>query len=101
MCQQKICPKCKRPFPPQFYVTGSVRPRMVNIIANRPDGVTRHELMSLLYADDPNGGPEWDNVISVLINKANKQLAPQGYRISPAWKGHGARYRLEKIDESA
>jgi hypothetical protein len=30
----------------------------------------------------------------VLVKNANAELAAQGYRIEPAWRGRGARYRL-------
>lgn len=63
----ECCPSCGRPFAPELAVTGPVRRRLVEIIANRPDGITRSELMDLLYADDPDGGPEWVNGIWVLI----------------------------------
>jgi hypothetical protein len=39
-------------------VTGRERRRLVEILARRPDGMTRRELADWLYADDPNGGPE-------------------------------------------
>ena len=35
--------------------------------------------------------------VSVLIKHANAELAAQGFRISPAWLGRGARYRLLKV----
>jgi hypothetical protein len=74
-----------------------VRQRIVDLIANRPDGITRGELLDLVYADDPGGGPDNPNTISVLIALANKQLADQGWHIEPAWLGRGARYRLVRI----
>jgi hypothetical protein len=75
-----------------------VRQRIVDAIANRPAGITRAELLDVVYADDVDGGPDNANTISVLIKRANAELAPQGYRIEPAWRGRGARYRLIKID---
>jgi hypothetical protein len=93
----KCCPTCGRPYAPDLTVTGPVRGRLVDIVANRPDGLTRDELFNLLYAEDANGGPD-PNVISVLIYKANCQLRSQGYRITVTWMGRGARYKLVKID---
>jgi hypothetical protein len=89
-----FCPACRRPFPPLLVVHGPVRQRVVDLIANRPDGITRAELLDLVYADDPNGGPDTPNTISVLVKNANAELAALGYRIEPAWRGRGARYRL-------
>lgn len=71
----KICPHCRRPFPPALVVHGPVRQRVVDLVAGRPDGITRQELIALVYAADPNGGPENENVISVTIKNANRDLA--------------------------
>jgi hypothetical protein len=92
-----ICPTCSRPFPPRLIVRGPVRQRIVDLIANRPAGITRREIIDLVYADDIDGGPENPNTISVLIKHANKELATQGFHIEPAWRGRGARYRLVRI----
>jgi hypothetical protein len=78
-------------------VHGPVRQRIVDLIANRPDGITRSELIDIVYADDPNGGPDNPNTICVLVHHANAELAPQGFRILPAWRGRGARYRLVRV----
>jgi hypothetical protein len=96
----QICPACRRPFAPHLAVHGPVRQRIVDAIANRPDGITRGELLSLVYADDIDGGPDNPNTISVLIKHANAELAAQGYRIEPAWRGRGARYRMIRIAQS-
>jgi hypothetical protein len=95
----RICPACRRPFPPKLIVHGPVRQRIVDIIANRPDGITRSEIIDLVYADDSSGGPDNSNTISVLIKRANAELAVQGFRIEPAWLGRGARYRLIQLQQ--
>jgi hypothetical protein len=74
-----------------------VRQRIVDLIANRPDGITRGEIIATVYADDIGGGPNNPNTISVLIHHANTELAAQGFRILPAWRGRGARYRLVRV----
>jgi hypothetical protein len=94
--QLKICPQCRRPFPPALSVHGPVRQAIVNLIASRPDGITRHELMDSVYASDPNGGPENPNTISVLVKRANEDLASQGYRITSDG-GPGSRYHLRRL----
>jgi hypothetical protein len=79
-------------------VSGRIRQRIVDLVAARGRfGITRSEVLSLAYAADPDGGPSSPNTVSVLIGLANKELAPQGFRIAPAWPGHGGRYRLEKV----
>ena len=93
-----ICPTCQRPFPPRLVVRGPVRQRIVNVIMNRPDGITRAELLDVVYSDAVDGGPENPNTIAVLIKHANAELVAQGYRIQPTWRGRGARYCMIKID---
>jgi hypothetical protein len=73
-----------------------VRRRLVEIIANHPNGITRGELMNLLYADDADGGPDCAGTVSVLVLMANRQLRPQGWHIVSN-RGPGARYRLDRI----
>jgi hypothetical protein len=92
-----LCPTCQRPFPPQLVVHGPVRQRIVDLIAGRPDGITRAEIIATVYADDIDGGPDNPNTVSVLIHHANAELAAQGFRIAPAWRGRGARYCLMRI----
>jgi hypothetical protein len=92
----QCCPACGRPFPPELTVTGPVRRRLVEIIANHPNGIARGELMDLLYADDADGGPECTNVISVMVHFANRQLWSQGWRIRSSG-GPGAKYYLEPM----
>lgn len=98
--QEECCPHCRRPLglPELAAVTGSIRRRLVEIVARRsPAGITRAELVDQLYQADPNGGPEWaDASVAVIIFKANKQLRAQGCRIVSSG-GPGARYRLEKF----
>ncbi|MGB6286780.1 MAG: hypothetical protein WBG18_20580 [Xanthobacteraceae bacterium] len=93
----RLCPTCRRPFPPSLIVHGPVRQRIVDLVANRPDGITRSEIISIVYSDDPNGGPDNPNTISVLIKHANDELAAQGWHIEPAWRGRGARYCLVRV----
>ena len=68
----------------------------MEIIAHH-DGITRGDIMDLLYADDPNGGALNMNVVSVLCSQVNKQLIPQGYKITSSL-GHGALFRLVKLN---
>jgi hypothetical protein len=77
-------------------VHGPVRQRIVDVIADRPDGITRAELLNVVYGDDIDGGPDNPNTISVLIKHANAELAAQAYRIESTWRGPGARYRLAR-----
>jgi hypothetical protein len=75
-----------------------VRQRIVNLIAARPDGITRGEIIATVYADDVDGGPDNANTISVLIKYANEELAAQGYHISPGAGPHIASLRCTNCD---
>lgn len=92
-----VCPCCKRPFPPSIAVQGRIRQRLVDLVAGRPDGITSSELMDLLYADDPNGGPENPVVVRSHVYQANKGLAQHGYTIKAHHPGSGARYKLVEL----
>jgi hypothetical protein len=71
---------------------------MVNILADRPDGLTINNLVDLVYVDDPDGGPVTaQRSLNVMAHKANKQLRAQGYQIKSMWMGRGAIYRLVRI----
>ncbi len=43
--------------------------------------IERQEMMSVVYADDPNGGPESDNTISVQVAYLKKQIKPFGLSV--------------------
>jgi hypothetical protein len=81
-------------------VHGPIRQRIVDLVANRPDGITRSEILETVYADDIDGGPDSPNTVCVLIKRANEELATQGFRIEPTWLGRGARYRLVRVVKS-
>jgi hypothetical protein len=91
------CPTCGQELPPKLKVTGTVRQRMVDIIAKRPQGISSQDLIALVYAEDPDGGPESMSIISALVYLANVQLRKQGYRIVSTL-GRGAKYSLVRTN---
>jgi hypothetical protein len=91
-----VCPFCGQPLLPELRVTGRERRRLVDILARRPDGMTRRELADWLYADDPSGGPENTFAVCQLVHQARLQLTAQGYTIISD-RGPGAHYRLAKL----
>lgn len=93
----KCCPTCGQQLPPKLVVHGTVRQRIVDILAARPHGYTSTELMGLVYADDPDGGPDDSVALRVSIYNANKELAKHGYRIKATNPGRGARYQLVSL----
>ena len=96
----KCCPACGRPFSPELTVHGPVRRRIVDILGNHPEGLTRGQLFDLTYAEDPNGGPDNNLGIRVIVSFINKELVPQGWKIQSDL-GRGALYKLVKIDARA
>lgn len=94
---ERLCPHCGRPYPPKLVVTGTVRRRIVDIIASAPDGIHRDQIIWRVYGHDPNGGPLSLNIVAVIVHHANKQLRSQGYKIE-APRGRGALYRLVRIN---
>ena len=74
--------------------------RIAEIVASRP-GIRMIEVADLVYADDPDGGPEWAEAsLAVQTCRANARLAPFGFAIRA---GRGCRngYRVTKIGEGA
>lgn len=78
-----------------FSVTGKLRHRMVEIIADNP-GLSGLQIIERLYRGDPNGGPNSLKVVAVAVIAANKQLAAEGYRIVGS-RGRGGGYKLTRI----
>jgi len=91
----KICPCCKRPISLQIKVGGQKRQRLFDYIFAHSGGATSNQLMNLIYADDPDGGPENPNVISVMVSQINKKLKPLGYAIRGSG-GPGSTYAVRR-----
>lgn len=49
--------------------------------------ISHQQMMEHVYADDPNGGPESTNIISVQVNHLKKKLAPFGLTVT-GFKGY-------------
>jgi hypothetical protein len=93
-----VCPCCKRPLSPEIKLRGPRMQRYFNVIAAHPEGLTVWQLLDLAYADDPNGGPEKHNVISVTCHNINRLIRPQGWEIVSSGRGGpGSVYRLRQL----
>jgi hypothetical protein len=69
-----------------------VKRRIFEAIDRRP-GITADELMSVVYADDPNGGPDSRKCIHVHVAQLNRRLAREGMTI----RGHVTDgYRIQR-----
>ena len=93
----KICPCCKQPLPALRFptVTGKVRQRMCEIIAENP-GLKGLQIIERLYRGDPGGGPDSLKIISVYVHMANKQLAKMRLKIKGS-SGLGGGYRMVRM----
>lgn len=91
----KCCPTCGRAFPPKIDVGGKKRQMIFDYIARHPEGVTVHQIMDYVYAEDPNGGPKSTNIVSVQAKHINHYLEKSGepYRIRGRG-GPGSVYKL-------
>lgn len=91
----KCCPACGRAFPPKVDVGGKKRQLIFDYVGRHPEGVTVGQVMDYVYGDDPNGGPESTNIITVQAMHINRYLEKhnQPYRIRGRG-GPGSVYRL-------
>lgn len=61
-----------------------------------PAGVTNEHMQTVLYHDDPNGGPEWSSkIVSILMWRVRKKVEAMGWTI-PDGRKHGD-YRLVRL----
>jgi hypothetical protein len=63
-------------------------------VRRRP-GVSADTLREIVWADDPNGGPEDRKVLHVHIHQLNRLLAPCGIVVRAPF-GVGAGYRIRR-----
>ncbi len=97
--KQKICECCGHPLPDRHARLGLTRGqlRIFQIVEKAGTaGITRHDLMDKVYANDINGGPDSQNVLNVQKTKMNLRLLKHGLRIASTG-GHYTLWRLEKI----
>jgi DNA-binding response OmpR family regulator len=91
-----FCPLCHQIIPPRnLFRDQPVKQRIYEFIAAHREGVTRRQIMDHVWADDPNGGPEFANVVSVHIKNMRPILEREGLTVTCA-RGPGATYRIEK-----
>ena len=87
------CPRCGAPIVPPGITLPPIKRRIFEAVRRHP-GIGAEELRSLVWASDPNGGPEDRKVLHVHVHQLNRRLAAHGLRV---WAGQGAGrgYRLE------
>ena len=89
------CPSCGRVIASALddLALPRLKKRLLDIVSSRP-GIDAETLRELLWADDPNGGPEDRKVLHVHISQLNNLLRPRGFQV----RGHVSYgYRVEGI----
>ncbi len=97
------CPTCGGALAdlPLPFLKAAVSPmmgRILDVVVRRP-GIDGVDLAAAVYADDPDGGPDWArNSVGVTIWRNNKRLAPLGW-CCKGHKGRGGGYSLVRLPE--
>jgi hypothetical protein len=95
----QVCPFCGFPIAANRIAAGFVgkQRRLYEIVAAAgAAGINSAAIMSQLYADDPSGGPESQNIVCVMVSHINRRLAQHGLAIR-GHSGHGSFYRLTAL----
>jgi hypothetical protein len=84
-----ICPTCQQVIPPEGLRLPPIKRRIYDAVQRHPD-INAEELRCLVWADDPNGGPEDRKVLHVHVSQLNHLLAPHGVMV----RSQGGGYRI-------
>jgi hypothetical protein len=87
----RTCPHCGQVIVPTGLRLPPLKRCIFNLVRRRP-GITAEELRSLVWASDPNCGPENHKAVHVHVFQLNQLLAPAGITIRGS-KSFG--YRIE------
>jgi hypothetical protein len=90
-----ICPCCGQPIVPEGLSLPPIKQKILETVQRCP-GISAGELRGVVWAADPNGGPEDRKVLHVHVYQLNQRLAPFGLMVR-APKGAGAGYRVRPL----
>jgi hypothetical protein len=90
-----ICSTCRQPILPDGLRLSPIQSRIVSAVQRHRE-ISAETLRAIVWADDPNGGPEDPKVLHVHIWHLNQRLAPYGIAVR-ANMGAGALYRLQPL----
>lgn len=104
---ERICKCCGQALPPvegfDFAMPKGMADLVNNVRRAGEWGIATDRLFDLLYADDPNGGPDTGiKVLHVRVSQANRILREHGWAIRGEHTGvrHAyGRYVLVRLDE--
>jgi hypothetical protein len=95
----KTCECCGHPVPPYNTLKGltPAQQRILEVVEKAGQaGISRRDIMDVVYRDDPAGGPASPNVLNVQKTKMQAVLQSYGLKIASEG-GHYSLWRLEKI----
>jgi hypothetical protein len=91
----KACPQCGQVLVPDGLRLPPIKQRILEAVQRRP-GISAEVLRAVVWAHDPNGGPESFGAIHVHIHQLNKLLARHGLVVRAPF-GAGAGYRIHQV----
>jgi len=91
MSQPEICPTCHQVIAPEGLHLPPIKRIIFETVQRRPD-ISAEELRGVVWADDPNGGPEDRKVLHVHVCQLNHLLAPLGIMV----RSQGGGYRISE-----
>jgi hypothetical protein len=89
MLTKTDCSYCGQPIPPAGLHLPRIKAIILEAVRRHPD-ISAEELRGLVWADDPNGGPEDRKVLHVHVSQLNQLLAPHGIMV----RSQGGGYRV-------
>jgi hypothetical protein len=76
----ETCPKCGQPLVPSDLILPPIKTRILELVRQRP-GIDAETLRTLVWANDPAGGPETLSNLHVHIHQINVRLASHGLAV--------------------
>jgi|SRR5215831_3656942 len=89
--QADVCSHCGQPIPPAGLRLPPIKQRIFEAVQRHPD-ISAEELRCLVWATDPNGGPEDRKVLHVHVSQLNHLLAAHGIMV----RSQGGGYRIRR-----
>jgi hypothetical protein len=90
--QPDICSYCGQVIPPKGLRLPRIKQAIFEAVQRRPD-ISADQLREIVWADDPNGGPEDRKCLHVHVSQLNHLLAPLGIMV----RSQGGGYRIRSV----
>jgi len=88
------CSQCGQVIPPSglLHELPPTKRKIFELVQRHPD-ISAERLRDLVWADDPNGGPECRHTIFVHVSQLNDLLASHGICV----RSEGGGYRIRQV----